>query len=279
MAGRLILGTSGFSYEHWRGVFYPPDMSQARWLEAYAEHFSAVELNVTFYRLPAHSTFEDWARRTPADFEFVVKGSRLVTHYRRLKDVESALDALLEAADGLGPKLSCMLWQLPPRSAPDVAVLERFCALLAERSGRGRGRPRIRHAFEFRDLRWFSAEVIDVLRRRGFALVEADPPREGQVRDESADFGYLRFHHGPRPSGGYESEELAPYAARARTALAQGHDVYAFFNNDPGGWAPRNAEEFRGLVGEGVGDRGSDDGRQGSAGLELGPVPTGALSQ
>lgn len=243
-------GTSGFSYPHWRDSFYPRGMPQSRWLEAYAERFCSVELNVSFYRLPRIETFEDWARRTPDDFEFVVKGSRTITHYRRLRDAEIQVDALLDRCRGLGPKLSCVLWQLPPRIAPDLVVLDRFCELVSLRTRHLARRDGVRHAFEFRDERWFEPAVFDVLHSHGCALVLADPGSEGQPRDRlTADFAYVRFHHGPRENGSYAEDELIPWAERARRWLHEGHDVYAYFNNDPGAWAPRNAEEFSELVG------------------------------
>lgn len=246
--GRLILGTSGFAYRHWRDSFYPPKTPQSRWVEVYAERFSSVELNVSFYRLPSANTFADWADRTPDDFRFVVKGSRTITHYRRLKNAEEPVAQLFGASAGLGDKLACMLWQLPPRSAPDVDALDGFCYLLARHTDALGTTERVRHAFEFRDPRWFADDVLDVLRAHRHCLVFADPPREDEPRLLTSDYAYMRFHHGPRPSGGYEDDELAPYAQRAAEFLDLGMDVFAFFNNDPGAWAPRNAGAFRAMV-------------------------------
>jgi uncharacterized protein YecE (DUF72 family) len=127
-------------------------------------------------------------------------------------------------------------------------VLEAFCELLERQGERSGVTERVRHAFEFRHERWFSEEVYEVLRSHGCALVIADPPKQGEQRMLTAGFTYLRFHHGPRESGGYEPHELRPHAERARTWLDDGADVFAFFNNDPGGWAPRNAETFAALV-------------------------------
>lgn len=248
--GRLVVGTSGFSYPHWRENFYPPRTPQHRWLESYAERFGSVELNVTFYRLPTRDTFATWARRTPDDFIFVVKGSRAITHFRRLRDVGGQLEALLDACGGLGEKLACFLWQLPPDSAPDVAALDDFCALADERAAAVLPEIRLRHAFEFRDKRWFAEDVFAVLRERGCGLVLADPGAEGQPTDRLvAGFTYLRFHHGPRESGAYEDAELAQWADRARAWRAEGIDVFAYFNNDAGGWAPKNAMRFREMAG------------------------------
>jgi uncharacterized protein YecE (DUF72 family) len=127
-------------------------------------------------------------------------------------------------------------------------VVSRFCSRLhelADESGLARG---VRHAFEFRDRRWFSPDVLALLSRHGHGLVIADPAPEGQSRDLTSDFAYLRFHHGPRSSGAYEEEELDRYAESTAVWLDRGVDVYAYFNNDPGGWAPRNAAMFRDAV-------------------------------
>ena len=247
--GRLILGTSGFSYAHWKERFYPRELGQSHWLEFYAERFCSVELNVSFYRLPARETFAAWARRTGPGFEFVVKGSQTITHYRRLKDAEEPLERLLDASSALGPKLTCMLWQLPPKMALDTPRLDAFCELLARRASSIHGSP-LRHAFEFRDPRWFAEEVAAVLRERGFCWVFADPPREGDARPVTSGFLYLRFHRGPHQDGGYRPQDLQDLVTAADRALKAGQDVYAYFNNDPGGWAPKNAETFRELLGE-----------------------------
>lgn len=246
--GRLILGTSGFAYRHWRDAFYPPKTPQSQWLEAYADRFSSVELNVSFYRLPTSEAFADWAARTPDDFRFVVKGSRTITHYRRLKNAEEPVARLFDAASGLGSKLSCLLWQLAPRTAPDASALDSFCYLLARHTDALPTQERVRHAFEFRDPRWFADDVLEVLRSHRHCLVFADPPREEEPRLLTSDYAYMRFHHGPRTSGAYEDDELAPYAERAAGLLDLGMDVFAYFNNDPGAWAPRNADMFRQLV-------------------------------
>ncbi|MBC7345545.1 MAG: DUF72 domain-containing protein, partial [Clostridia bacterium] len=164
----LLVGTSGYNYRHWgQGVFYPPGLSSHRWLEYYAQHFGAVELNVTFYRLPEPKTFAGWHRRTPNDFRFVVKGSRLITHVRRLKGVEDALAVFFQNASALGDKLSCALWQLPPRFPQDVGLLAQFIRQL----------PRsCRHSIEFRDESWLTEEVYELLREAGISLCLADRP-------------------------------------------------------------------------------------------------------
>lgn len=240
---RLLVGTSGYSYRHWRGLFYPRELKPSEWLAFYAQQFSAVELNVTFYRLPERDAFESWRRQTPDGFRFVLKGSRLITHYRRLRDIEEALDALLANAAGLGEKLEALLWQLPPKMPADPERLDAFCTLV-------RSRTPARHAFEFRDETWFGEAVYAVLRAHGCGLVVADAPGREPHDVLAADFTYLRFHGGSGTrDGGYSDAELARWARVARGRLeGDGTDVYAFFNNDFGGHAPTDARRLAKLL-------------------------------
>jgi uncharacterized protein YecE (DUF72 family) len=240
--GQLIVGTSGFSYKHWKERFYPVGTPQSRWLEYYASVFSAIELNVTFYRQPSTEQFREWRERVPVGFRFVVKGSRSITHYRRLLDPAERLERFFAAATGLGGALDCVLWQLPPGMGVDVDRLEGFLAQLPRRNG---GDERLRHAFEFRDASWFAEPVYDVLRRADAALVLADPSVLGRAEASrtppTADFAYLRFHGTDQDQGGYRDRDLEPWVERARGDMKAGRDVYAFFNNDAWGMAPRDA--------------------------------------
>ncbi len=250
MAGQLIVGTSGFSYSHWKNRFYPADTPQSRWLEYYATVFSAVELNVTFYRQPSAEQFRSWRERVPGDFRFVIKGSRFITHYRRLSNPTDQLDRFFAAAEGLGRTLDCVLWQLPPDTEADVDRLAVFAAQLPARNGGGRP---LRHAFEFRDESWFAEPVYEALREANAALVLTDPSVLGRAEaantPPTADFTYLRFHGTDHEQGGYRDRDLDPWVERARTDTGAGRDVYAFFNNDPWGMAPRDAARFREILG------------------------------
>ncbi|MDN5347796.1 MAG: hypothetical protein PWP65_1360 [Clostridia bacterium] len=242
---RFYLGTSGYNYSHWRGKFYPEDLSTKDWITYYATRFNTVELNVTFYRLPLAKTFTTWYERTPDGFLFALKGSRLITHYKRLVGVEEALQSFFTRAAGLKEKLGVVLWQLPPGLHADTERLLAFCELLNSHP-----LARVaRHAFEFRHQSWFVPEIYDILARYSYALCVADAPRWPQAKEVTADFVYLRFH-GSRKlySSSYTSEELAGWAAQVKTWLAQGRDVYAYFNNDAEGWAVTNACELERLV-------------------------------
>ena len=237
--GTLFLGTSGYSYKHWMGVFYPSDLSQARWLEFYCQHFDTVELNVTFYRLPKQETFEGWYRRTPPQFLFAAKGSRYITHIKRLKDCGEPVRAYRENAAGLGEKLACVLWQLPPMFLFDGERLREFCQLLQDEF------PEKRHVFEFRHESWFKEVCYDILSAHGFALcipLVPDYPRAEQI---TAPFTYIRFHGGEvRSNSCYTDKELKQWANKIRAWLKK-RDIYIYFNNDAKGFAITNARKLR----------------------------------
>src|SRR4030042_824334 len=155
----LFIGTSGYNYPHWwNGVFYPPDLPQRRWLEFYAEHLDSVELNVSFYRLPKKETFEGWYHRTPQGFFFAVKGSRYITHIKRLKECREPLSLFLDHAGSLKEKLGMILWQLPPRFRFQKERLEEFCVLLSTLP-RSKG---LRHAFGFMEAKFYMGQITRI---------------------------------------------------------------------------------------------------------------------
>lgn len=232
----VLVGTSGWQYASWRGRFYPENLRQADWLEFYAERFRTVEVNNAFYRLPEASTFAAWARRTPHDFVVVVKASRYLSHIKRLKDPEEPVARFLERARHLGDKLGPVLVQLPPSMAID---LERLDATLAQFPAD------VRVTVEFRHPTWFTDETRRVLERRGAALCLADSPHRETPLWRTAAWGYVRLHEGtadPRPC--YGRDALDAWAARLAGLWGPGDEVYAFFNNDPQGCAPRDASAF-----------------------------------
>lgn len=232
----VLVGTSGWQYRDWRGVFYPEGVAQARWLEHYAGHFRTVEVNNAFYRLPEASTFAKWAERTPADFVVAVKASRYLTHVKRLRDAGEPVARFVERARHLGAKLGPVLVQLPPNLQADVAALD--ATLAAFPAG-------WRVAVEFRHPSWFTDETFDVLERAGAALCLADSPRRSTPERRTADWGYVRFHEGtgsPRPC--YDEAALDAWAARLARLYPGDEDVYAFFNNDPKCCAVRDAGTF-----------------------------------
>lgn len=248
----LYIGTSGFSYEDWKdGVFYPPGLTADAWLNFYAQKFNSVELNVTFYRLPRSSVFTKWAQNTPPYFRFALKGSRYITHLKRLKECGQAISHFMNDAGSLGSKLAVILWQLPPRFAKDLRRLDDFLTeLRADRQSAA-----IRHAFEFRDESWLEEATIRLLDSYGAALCIADPSASSKRSDlevisqtelVGTDFIYIRFHAGAGPPPlNYAKAELDAWAKRLAGWLDLDKDIYAFFNNDISGYAPANAAALR----------------------------------
>jgi len=239
MKKRLFIGTSGWDYRHWKGIFYPKDLSQDKWLEYYSGCFNCVELNVTFYRMVEKATFSAWRKRTPKNFHFVVKGSRFITHIKRLKDCADPLKLLLHNSGGLKEKLAAILWQLPPGFKKDLARLENFLKLL-KKTG-------LRYAFELRNLSWFDPETYSLLKKYNCSLCVADSgSRFPTVKESTADFLYLRFHGGGSLySSDYSDKDLKSWADFS--ARFKHKDVFAFFNNDAYGYAVKNAQKFQQL--------------------------------
>jgi uncharacterized protein YecE (DUF72 family) len=241
---RVRIGCSGWNYAHWRnGVFYPPRCPPERWLSYYARHFGTVELNNTFYRLPRVTAVARWVAQTPPDFLFAVKVSRYLTHIKRLRETPQHLALLLERIDPLlaSPKMGPLLWQLPPTFRRDDKRLAEALEAFPQK---------LRHAIEFRHESWFVDDVMGLLRKHNVALVIADRPEihSFQTRELTADFTFVRFHSGSRGVGGnYSETELVEWAERIRSWRRSG-DVYAYFNNDWNGHAPRNARKLATLL-------------------------------
>ena len=233
----IRVGTSGWQYKDWRGVLYDQRLPQDRWLERYAEVFDVVEVNNSFYRLPERATFEKWRARTPKRFTFVVKASRYLTHLKRLKDAEDGVKLFWNRAAGLGPKLGPVLFQLPPRFPSDPPRLRDFLAWLPRE---------IRAAFEFRDPSWVNDEVLGLLDDAGYAFVLADRPGFRGPMIVTGGWSYIRFHQGSRVGSDYRKSKLRRWTERIETLPA--NEVWAFFNNDHGGAAVRDAQFLRDLV-------------------------------
>ena len=182
---RVTAGTSGFSYKEWQGSFYPEKLPASRMLEFYCERLPAVELNNTFYRMPAEPLIQGWETRSPADFRFVLKAPRSITHSRKLVDCAEPLARFIQVASRLGPKLGPFLFQLPPFYQKNLEQLEAFLSLLPEG---------VRAAFEFRHPSWFDDATFAALRRHNVALCTADVDDiDAPPIVPTANFGYLRL--------------------------------------------------------------------------------------
>ena len=230
------IGCSGWIYRHWKGDFYPADLPQSRWLEHYETRFDSVELNSSFYRLPAENAVLAWRRRTPPGFTFAVKAGRLITHYRHLANCEDELARFLDRMRLLEDRLGPVLYQLPATFRRDDDRLARFLGLL----------PRdLLHAFELRHPSWWEAPVWEILRAHGAAFCLYNLGRETTPLVATCPDVYLRLH-GPGAvyASSYDDGQLAGWLADLR-ALPGARRAWIYFNNDGYGYAPRNAARLK----------------------------------
>jgi len=243
--GKVFIGTSGYSYSHWEnGVFYPPHLPKRRQLEYYTQFFETVELNVTFYRLPQPKAFSSWYQRTPKHFLFAVKGSRFITHVKKLNTPQEALKNFFDRALVLKEKLGVILWQLPPGFKCNLKRLQEFLETLKTWKN-------YRHAFEFRHLSWFCEEVYDLVQAYNMTVCYADWPGLEIYPPDVFSFIYIR-KHGPTTqrvyTGCYLPQELEKDANFIQKQLKKGREVFIYFNNDAFGYAVKNALELKKLL-------------------------------
>jgi uncharacterized protein YecE (DUF72 family) len=239
---RLFVGTSGWIYKEWAGVFYPKNLEKTGELAHYAKTFNTVEINSTFYRLPFENMVKGWYRRSPPDFIFGVKGSRYITHIKRLKATKPSIQKFFDRAKLLKEKCGPILWQLPPNF--DAKHLKRLDAFLRKLPAK------YHHAVEFRHPSWYEhVETFELLRRRKVAHVSVSSLRMPMNLTVTSDIVYIRFHglkDGARHD--YTRKELRPWAEHCRRCLAEGKSVYAYFNNDLNTRAPLNAQLFSAMI-------------------------------
>jgi len=241
-AGRapVLVGTSGWSYEHWQGVFYPEELPADHWLAYYAQRFSSVEINNSFYHLPRKKTLRRWRDAVPDDFVFCAKASRYITHMKKLKDPAKSVSAFFGRISALGDKLGPVLFQLPPNWRFNAQRLSAFLEALSSE---------FRYAFEFRDHSWLNDETYALLARHdaAFCIYELDgflSPRE-----VTTDFVYVRLHGPDGPyQGSYDTRVLSGWAGAFSTWSAGGKAVYCYFDNDQAGYAANNALSLHAML-------------------------------
>lgn len=240
-AGRAYVGTSGWSYEGWRGAWYR-GVPRSRWLEHCAQRFTGIEVDATFYRLQSRKTFERWRAATPPDFRFAIKAHHYLTHARKLADPLPSIRLERSRAAALGRKLAVVVWQLPRQFRRDLARLERFARAL--RSWRS-----VRHAIEFRHESWFEPQVADCLQRHGIAVCQSDAADWPMWKAVTTDLVYVRLHgHTQTYASGYAEPALRSWARRVKRWLREGREVHVYFDNDAGGHAPADAQRLLALL-------------------------------
>ena len=228
------MGTSGYSYKEWKGNFYPEKLPNNEMLSFYAKQFSTVEINHSFYRMPAESMLLNWVKSVPEGFRFALKANQQITHIKRLRNCEETLKRFLEVASVLqdGDHLGPVLVQLPPTFKFDGPLLEEFLAMRP---------PAFRFAFEVRHPSWYTEETYAVLRERGTALCLAETEKDTPPDVLTADFAYVRLRRED-----YTVEQLKVWRKRFDNWLAQGGDVHVYCKHEDSGKAPAYARVLLG---------------------------------
>jgi uncharacterized protein YecE (DUF72 family) len=221
------VGTSGYNYPEWKGSFYPEKMAAAKMLPYYAERFSTVEINYTFYRTPTEQILDGWNAATPAGFRLTLKAPKRITHDARLRDCGDRVRQFLETAASLGPKLGALLFQLPPNLKKDLALFDAFLDAFP---------PRVDAAFEFRHTSWLDDEVFSRLRARNLALCVADSEKLSTPAEITADYGYFRLR-----DQGYTPADIARWAELIREKTAACREVFVYFKHEEEGKGPEFA--------------------------------------
>ncbi len=236
----LYIGTSGYSYAHWKGDFYPPDIKAADYLSFYARHFNTVEINYSFYHIPPEKSIQKWRGQVPPDFLFTLKANRQITHRAKLQNVEGITRVMTWRMHLLKEKAGVLLFQLPPSFSIDLPRLEKFLHTLPQR---------VRCAFEFRHISWFTEETLTLLKEyeAGFCVLSA--PDFPIVVRATAPFVYFRFHgQNQWIHYNYSDDELRFWAEKIQAFREEGREVFAYFNNDPEANAVRNALRLKEIL-------------------------------
>jgi uncharacterized protein YecE (DUF72 family) len=228
------LGTSGWSYQGWKGRFYPEELSQKEWFPYYVQHFNTVEINMTFYRFPKPETLRGWLSKVPERFKFTLKANRQITHYKRIKGVKSDIRYFYILADNLREKLGCILFQLPPTLTLDLNLLEEFLSNLSTE---------YKNVIEFRHESWYTKKVYDLLKSYKVIFCVVSSKKVPSTTVETTETCYFRFHG---LTGGYRyfytDEELKEWAEKIKKMKAK--ECYIYFNNDYQAYAVANSKKL-----------------------------------
>jgi len=235
----IRIGTSGFYYNHWKGLFYPDDLPKNEWLEYFAKSFDTVEINNTFYQLPKKETIKSWYERTPENFSFTIKANRFITHIKKLKDSAESLKHFFETINILKEKLGPVLYQLPPSMKKNIGLLKAFIRLLPKNN---------LAVFEFRNISWFSQDTYDLLSKTDSAFCIHDLQGITSPHIITRDNIYIRFHGSMgRYHGDYSDDTLEKWAIWIKQNLKKNKTLYAYFNNDVNANAIKNAKTLKQL--------------------------------
>jgi uncharacterized protein YecE (DUF72 family) len=238
---QINIGTSGWSYTHWKNSFYN-GIAKKNWLRYYAEHFSSVEVNATFYRLQTSDTFKRWYKNTPESFTFAVKGNHYLTHNKKLLDPINSVLMEKEHASSLGKKLAVILWQLPKTAKKDLPRLKLFLQALQQWT-------EVHHTLEFRHNSWFDDETAAYLTSCGITVCISDSADWPMWKQVTTDIVYIRLHgHSLTYASSYNHQELALWAEQIDNWLSVNKQVFVYFDNDAECAAPNNALELKSLL-------------------------------
>jgi uncharacterized protein YecE (DUF72 family) len=237
---KIYIGTSGWHYKHWIGTFYPHGTRDFEQLAYYLRFFKSVELNNSFYRLPPPQIFSNWKKAVPSDFVFAVKGSRFISHMKKLNVERESVSIFFKSVTKLKEKLGPILFQLPPKWKLNVERLSNFLRILPKKH---------RYAFEFRNQTWYNEKVYALLKKYScsFCIYELEHHLSPVIT--TADFVYVRLHGpGSKYAGSYTAKQLSKWANYCREWQRLGKDVYIYFDNDQLGYAAFNAQTLQKLV-------------------------------
>ena len=236
LENKILIGTSGWMYNHWKGPFYPEKFPNKNMLKFYAENFHTVEINSTFYRLPSETTVKNWVNETPDDFIIAIKANRFITHRKYLKDGQETTKRFFDVIKILKKKLGVILFQLPPNWYYNYDRIKEFVEILPKQ---------YLYTFEMRNPSWYVPDIFDLLKKHNIALCIHDFTGNLFLEKVTTNFIYLRFH-GPVSLyyGKYSSDQLNEWAEKINQWVKQNITVFAYFNNDAHGWAVENALEL-----------------------------------
>lgn len=238
--GKIWIGTSGYKYKHWDGVFYPPDLKKVNQLQYYHGIFDTVELNNSFYRQPAAGNFENWKNSVPDNFVYAVKANRFFTHLKKFNVTKNEILEFLDNSAHLDEKLGPVLFQLPPSWNINLERLAHFLTLLPKH---------YRYTFEFRNHSWYGDELYELLKSHNCAFCIYELAGHLSPLPVTADFVYVRLHGpGDKYQGSYSEQDLLKWAKFAAEWQQQGHDVFIYFDNDQAGYAAFNAQRLKEMV-------------------------------